>query len=263
MSIPQFAPHRIFDVGMNDGKDTAFYLHRGYEVVAVEANPQMCEAAAKRFKDPLQQGRLHIENVAIHESGGVRPFYVSERNDWCSFDLSIASRGNLCYATIPMQCTTLSTLLEKYGVPFYLKIDIEGADTYCLKSLRAECLPIYVSVECGSSFISDVNRLGELGYRKFKLINQCNLLALPYETQEPLLHQLRRRFKRKLRNAKAGRWRDDWSFEYGCTGGFGEEADGAWLSLNGVLERRASWLQSFERLGLHPYSFWYDLHAAR
>ena len=29
----------IYDVGMSNGDDTAYYLHRGFRVVAIEANP--------------------------------------------------------------------------------------------------------------------------------------------------------------------------------------------------------------------------------
>jgi hypothetical protein len=31
----------IFDFGANDGRDTEFYLLKGYRVVGVEANPQL------------------------------------------------------------------------------------------------------------------------------------------------------------------------------------------------------------------------------
>jgi len=35
----------VFDIGMHNGDDTAYYLARGYRVVAVEANPSMCATA--------------------------------------------------------------------------------------------------------------------------------------------------------------------------------------------------------------------------
>ncbi len=38
--------------------------------------------------------------------------------------------------------------LERYGVPHYLKIDIEGMDTECLKALLPfDVRPDYVSIE--------------------------------------------------------------------------------------------------------------------
>ncbi len=35
----------IFDLGLHEGGDPRFYLDKGFRVVAVEANPQFCDAA--------------------------------------------------------------------------------------------------------------------------------------------------------------------------------------------------------------------------
>ena len=35
----------IYDVGMHNGADTAFYLAKGFRVVAVEANPELVQAS--------------------------------------------------------------------------------------------------------------------------------------------------------------------------------------------------------------------------
>src|SRR5690348_14857053 len=40
----------IYDVGLCDGDDTAFYLAKGFRVVAVEANPALVAAAKQRFE---------------------------------------------------------------------------------------------------------------------------------------------------------------------------------------------------------------------
>ena len=47
----------IFDLGTNDGEDTAFYLKRGFNVVALEANPALCERERQRFRNESSQGR--------------------------------------------------------------------------------------------------------------------------------------------------------------------------------------------------------------
>jgi hypothetical protein len=38
----------IYDVGMNNGDDTAYYLSRGFRVIAIEASPVMVEDASRR-----------------------------------------------------------------------------------------------------------------------------------------------------------------------------------------------------------------------
>jgi len=39
----------IYDVGMNNGDDSAYYLSLGFRVVAIEANPELVEQAKLRF----------------------------------------------------------------------------------------------------------------------------------------------------------------------------------------------------------------------
>lgn len=52
----------VFDVGLHNGSDTAYYLHRGYDVVAVEANPRFCALAERRFAPEIAAGRLEIRS---------------------------------------------------------------------------------------------------------------------------------------------------------------------------------------------------------
>ena len=60
----------IFDVGADNGDDTAAYLARGFRVIAVEANPTLCEGMHKRFANDIKRGRASIVNKAIDRRGG-------------------------------------------------------------------------------------------------------------------------------------------------------------------------------------------------
>jgi hypothetical protein len=61
----------IMDVGMHDGTDTAFYLAKGFKVVAVEANPDLVAAGRARFAREIDEGRLTIVGAAITNERGV------------------------------------------------------------------------------------------------------------------------------------------------------------------------------------------------
>lgn len=50
----------IYDVGLFDGGDTAYYLFRGYNVVAIDANPVMVERARLRFAKEIRDKRLTL-----------------------------------------------------------------------------------------------------------------------------------------------------------------------------------------------------------
>ena len=63
------------------------------------------------------------------------------------------------------------TLVGKHGVPYYAKIDIEGQESAFLSGItRGAPLPTYISVECHA--FEPVRGLYDLGYRRFKLIDQ-------------------------------------------------------------------------------------------
>ena len=163
--------HLIFDVGLFDGADTDFYLAKGFSVVAIEARPDLVEAAQSRFSEALQSGRLAIVNRALwSEPDRKIPFYV--RKDWSSVYRSAAERdGQATEGVIEVMTTTLGELFARFGVPHYLKIDIEGADAIALEQLAGEAeKPSFVSIEdpCGHL----VPQLGACGYDRFQFSNQ-------------------------------------------------------------------------------------------
>ena len=55
----------IYDVGLHKGEDTAFYLAKGFEVVAFEANPALVQSCRERFADAIAAGRLTIVEGAV------------------------------------------------------------------------------------------------------------------------------------------------------------------------------------------------------
>ena len=63
----------------------------------------------------------------------------------------------------------MNDLLNTYGIPYYIKIDIESYDTICLESLyNLKILPKYIS--CEASSLMNLEILKKLGYKNFKLI---------------------------------------------------------------------------------------------
>src|ERR1043166_830477 len=79
-------PDLIYDIGVHDGDDTAYYLHRGFRVIAVDADPIMVEACRKRFAEEIRIGRLMLLNVGIGPSRETLRFWLHKRNrPWSSF----------------------------------------------------------------------------------------------------------------------------------------------------------------------------------
>jgi len=59
---------RIYDVGLHRGQDTDFYLKKGFNVVAFEANPENAAFCRDQFKTAIDDGRQTIIEGAIAEN---------------------------------------------------------------------------------------------------------------------------------------------------------------------------------------------------
>jgi hypothetical protein len=46
----------IYDVGSNNGDDIPYYMMKAEVVVAIEANPVLCEGMRQRFAAEIQEG---------------------------------------------------------------------------------------------------------------------------------------------------------------------------------------------------------------
>jgi FkbM family methyltransferase len=162
----------IFDIGMYDGADTAYYLMSGYRVVSVEANPELVCKARKRFEHHISSGQLVCVHAAISPNGEPVELTLSGDDLGSStlFGDKISHLRPIGRITVPG--ITMAHLFKQYGVPRYLKVDIEGADRFCVLSLTRESRPTFLSFEIGADVDELLVHAANLGYKRFKIINQ-------------------------------------------------------------------------------------------
>lgn len=65
-------PNLIYDVGLHHGQDTDFYLKKGFDVVAVEANPENAAVCRKKFAAAIAAGQLTLVEDAIVENSSLK-----------------------------------------------------------------------------------------------------------------------------------------------------------------------------------------------
>jgi FkbM family methyltransferase len=262
-------PQVVFDIGMNNGDDTCYYLRQGCQVIAVEANPLLCEQARDRFRDEIGTGRLKVENVGIASESGELTFWVSDHSVWSSFLESTARKGGASATPILVRTMRFAELLERHGTPTFLKVDIEGHDRLCIQGLSGAQRPNFVSMEMSHRDAEiDVNRLAdELGYDRFRCVRQNDFVEI---TPDNLDRQLRRRQRLSHLGPLEGRIRgflrkpvvrQGWSFPVGSSGPMPWEMPGPWLSKSELLDVWSHLHDIDALLNDKGLGEWFDIHA--
>lgn len=246
----------IYDIGYHRGEDTAHYLDKGYRVIAVEANPLLASEGEKRFRAQVGSGQLNLLNVGIGNENNRLEFWVNDtQSEWSSFDQAIGCRNNTqCHAEM-IQCVPLHELFAQYGVPYYLKVDIEGNDIYCLQQIDPANKPKYVS--CEACHLEWLTLLRDKGYTKFKMINQFDgFHAFDAGRERSLL----RVFRNRLRWFVIKRVPSLYKFQKGASGYFAEDTEGPWHTYETIRDAFRTWAGPEENRQLNNFS-WFDFHA--
>jgi FkbM family methyltransferase len=259
----------IYDVGFHCGEDSEFYLAKGFKVVAIEAHPELYRAGLEKFAREIESGRLVLLNVAVAETNGPISFFESDNDVWGSINRDAARRNvrlGAGWREIKVEGRQFAEILRENGVPYFMKVDIEGADFLCLKALAEfDDRPRYVSIEAEVDILSairhEIAALSSLGYTKFKIVRQGHvpLQSCPNPARE-------------------GKF-VEYKFPYGSSGMFGEEAPGEWIGSDRTVENYRKivrvqrlfgdkgWIRRLP-LGnkitnfIRPDVSWYDTHAS-
>ena len=255
----------IYDVGFHRGEDTAYYLRKGYRVVAFEANPDLVEGGAERFQREVAEGRLEIvegaiadstqETISFYRHPGVSVFGTTN-TDWVQ-----RNRANVTQIEVPV--VRFADHLRRTGIPYFVKIDIEGDDSLCLDALLAlEARPALLSLESDKTDFDqlrhELDTLERLGFDRFAAVPQAQIGERAIET----------------------RTRDGETFEYrfepGSSGGFGTDIE-RWSNRAEVERQYRAIFRRYKLFESHSLKRrvrripvikralpgWYDTHAAR
>jgi FkbM family methyltransferase len=259
-------PPLIYDFGMHIADDTEVYLKKGFRVVAIEADPLLCDAACDRFADEISKGDLVVLNKAIGNREGAFDFYVCNEQTTLStaspnvVKAQMRAKG-VTFRTVKVAFTTADKILSEFGKARFAKIDIEGHDLMCLQQIASGCvLSDYLSFEVDlHTYRQGLAVCQDMGFTRFMLVPQISVNGA-----------------RAPSPSKEGKSIDH-KFGIGQSGPFGDDLQGEWRNADAVarqclrLRVQSKAHGALRRLGagglasrlLPGTQTWYDIHARR
>jgi FkbM family methyltransferase len=241
---------------MYDADDSLYYLETGHSVIAIEAHPAYVAHAERRLRQYVQSGQLLILNCAVASARGPVTLRLN------GFDLgghslfADTSHDTAIVGGVEVDgCTIVDVLERAQRRPKLIKIDIEGADFHCLRGLSAANRPDFLSCEMHDGLEEVMPHLTDIGFSRFKLIDQTTFREL--SVGRPFMDRLALGLLRRagycdVRSVRrAGRW-----FTTAHSSGPAPwESGGRWWTADEVLRQFAAFKHS------NRSRAWLDLHA--
>jgi FkbM family methyltransferase len=173
-----------FDIGANIGQTVDELLPNYDKIICFEPNPSLVTVIKNKF---FNNDKVTIEELGLSDKTETKKFNISNSHVVSTFseDWINNSRFTNVYnwdTSIDVKTTTLDEVIDKYGIPYFIKIDVEGYEYEVLKGLTKLLDNTYFAFEWAEEQYEIVNKtvkyLKELGYNNFSYTYQDSLLNL-------------------------------------------------------------------------------------
>ncbi len=161
----------VFDIGANIGEYSRAFYSLGAVVLAVEPQPQLAAYLERRFAGVAD---ITVLEAAVSTSPGIADLYLASVDALASFDPSFHGDEQTEHAgfswarSITVSTTTLDALVDEYGQPDLVKVDVEGHEERVLQGLRKSRPPIFFEVSRARG-LPVLDLLDARGYRRYRI----------------------------------------------------------------------------------------------
>ena len=173
----------FFDIGANIGNWALANIDKCDKIISVEASP----ITFNRLVNNCRNDKIILLNYAVcNNNGNDITFYQADcdvvstiNKDWLTSDTS--RFYNFPYKEIICKTTSIDKLIEEYGIPDFIKIDVEGGEYECITSLtqKVKLISFEWASETNTITLKCIDYLFDLGYTHYYIQNEDNYTFRP------------------------------------------------------------------------------------
>ncbi len=189
----------FFDIGAHLGEKSKKILDKNLRIVMLEPLPQCIKQLKKNFKN---NKNVEILEKAVGKTVGNMTLEVNSKMPTISTMAKHWKNGRFSNQKwdqiISVEVTTLDYLIKIYGLPSYIKIDVEGFEHDVLLGLSQKAG--IISFEFTSEFLDQsikcLNHLKKIGYNEFNFsIGESRKFHFEWSNTDNLILKLRKESK--------------------------------------------------------------------
>jgi len=173
----------VFDIGANVGNWAKANIDTYDKIISVEASP----ITFKRLENNCKNDNILLLNYAVCNNNGEDiTFYQADADvlstinkEWLTSEKS--RFYNHTYVEITCKTITIDRLIEQYGIPDMIKIDVEGGEYECISSLtqKVNTLCFEWASETNDITFRCIDYLQQLGFAHYYLQEQDHYTFVP------------------------------------------------------------------------------------
>jgi FkbM family methyltransferase len=179
----------VFDIGAHVGDRVASFRRLGARVIAIEPQPLLFSLLNHLYG---RDAMVEILDRAVGADAGIREMFVNTSNPMVSTlseeflrqaETARGWEGQVWDDHMPIEVVTLDGLIARYGVPAFIKIDVEGFEDDVLRGLSqpVNALSFEFTTIARDVAMACFDRLSTLGdYRYNWSLGETQVLAFEH-----------------------------------------------------------------------------------